>query len=189
MGSTLPAPFARRTGQGGGGGLAPLGRSLLVLGLLLTPVVPVLADGGAVCAHDTIGPWIVTIFVAPATVRAGPVDLSVMVQDGRDAAPLLDAEVTLDISPRDGGIPASSLAATHEQATNKLLYAVQFPLAAAGTWDVRAKVRRRGEAVETNCTFTAAEALPPVLAYWPYFALPPVAIALFALHQWLVGRR
>ena len=47
---------------------------------------------------------------------------------------------------------------------------------------------RRSKIFHTSCTLVAAEALPPVLAYWPYLAVPPLVVALFAVHQWL-GRR
>ncbi len=143
------------------------------------------ADGGWVCVKQSTGGLAITIFVAPAPVRAGPVDASVMVQDVQTGTPALDAEVTLHVAAGDPGGEPLELAATRAQATNKLLYASQFVLPAPGTWTISATVRRAEDVAEATCELTAAEALPPVLAYWPYLALPPVVVALFALHQWL----
>ena len=62
------------------------------------------ADGGAILARRAINGLEVTIFASPVPPRAGPVDVSVLVQ--RDESAILDAEVkvawrTLSSSPPD----------------------------------------------------------------------------------------
>src|SRR5215472_1415481 len=55
------------------------------------------ADGGVVCLHATSGPFRVTVFTVPAALRAGPVDLSVLVEDSASNAIMLDAAVDLQL--------------------------------------------------------------------------------------------
>jgi hypothetical protein len=50
-------------------------------------------------------------------------------------------------------------------------------------------VRRGAEAAEVSCELPVAPAATGVTRIWPYLAIPPLAIALFALHQWLAARR
>ena len=51
-----------------------------------------LADGGAVQFRRQTGPVIITLFSAPVPLRAGPADLSVLVQNARDGSPILNAK-------------------------------------------------------------------------------------------------
>ena len=66
-------------------------RALLLL-LLLVPHLA-FADGGAILTRQTINDLDVTVFAAPLPLRAGPVDVSVLVQDAKTTKPLLDAQV------------------------------------------------------------------------------------------------
>jgi hypothetical protein len=142
---------------------------------------PAGADGGAVCVKADVAPFTVPL-------RAGPVDVSVMVQDLASGTPILDAEVELRLTRTGGGDAALHVPALRASATNKLLYAAVFDLPAAGSWAVRAGVRRGDTTGEVACTVDAAERTPAPIAFWPYFALPPVVIVLFLLHQRLRAR-
>lgn len=157
--------------------------------LVLVGAAAVRADGGWVCAKQPVGGWIVSIFVAPVPVRAGPIDVSVMVQDANGEMPILDADVSLVVSSSALGAQPLTLAATRAQASNKLLYAAQLILPAAGQWKIEANVARGAETVKGSCALIAEAAPPPILAYWPYLALPPVVIVLFILNQWLGAER
>lgn len=143
------------------------------------------ADGGVVRVREQAGDVTVTVFTAPTPLRVGPIDVSVLVQDGRGEV-VGDAAVAVALrAARDGTAVAG--AATRAQATNKLLYAAPLTLPAAGTWRVEVRVTRPGSApAAVGFAVEAAPPLPPWRAYWPYFALPAVAIAVYALHQWLV---
>src|SRR5215813_6855000 len=55
------------------------------------------ADGGVARISQRSGPFQVTIFTASPTVRAGPEDVSVLVQDHSTYQPLLNAKVWLSI--------------------------------------------------------------------------------------------
>ena len=74
-------------------------RALLLL-LLLVPHLA-FADGGAILTRQTINDLDVTVFAAPLPLRAGPVDVSVLVQDAKTTKPLLDAQVEIAWSPSD----------------------------------------------------------------------------------------
>src|SRR5262245_42446291 len=146
------------------------------------------ADGGAIRVQEVAGPFRITVWSAPEPLRAGPADLSVLVQRADDLSPALDAEVELQL---EGPLPGPPIVAraTREQSTNGLLYAAPVALPAAGTWRLSAKVRRGGDAVEVGGELPVAAARPRLWSLWPYLALPPVALAAFALRERLIRRR
>jgi len=59
-------------------------------------------DGGTLRLRQDTGPFMVSVFTAPQPLRAGPADVSVLVQDRASTEVLLDAEVTLTLRPPDG---------------------------------------------------------------------------------------
>lgn len=154
-------------------------RSFRIATAALLTVIPLFADGGAVLLHKSAGQFVVTVFGTP---QVGTSDLSVFVQNAQDRNPVLDAEVTL----RLGG---ASVRATHEAATNKLLYAANVELSHAGRTHLEVTIERAGERVVIEGDLDVMPASPPILAYWPYFALVPTAILLFALNQRLKNKR
>jgi hypothetical protein len=154
--------------------------ALLALLLALAPAT-VVADGGRVVASGAAGPFTVTVFAAPVPLRAGDADLSVLVQDG-EGRPLLDARVDL-LLRRPGDGAARRVPATRRAATNRLLYAAPVPLPDPGAWRVEVAVRRGTEAGTLAATLDVGPRRSPLAAHWPWLALPPVAIALFALGQ------
>lgn len=105
---------------------------LVALCLLAAPSVR--ANGGTVqVADQPAGPYVVTVFTSPSPVRAGAVDVSVLVQD-QARQPVDDAQVTVTTEPINHGGPGGSYPATRDQADNKLYYAAKFNLPAAGQW-------------------------------------------------------
>src|SRR5271165_5347656 len=56
------------------------------------------ADGGAIQFQGDAGPFHVTVFTLPPILSAGPVDVTVLVQDRSKLSPLVDASVTLDLT-------------------------------------------------------------------------------------------
>jgi hypothetical protein len=162
------------------------GRALSSWFLLAMWCAPALADGGSVWLSTTKSGYRLTIFTAPTPLRAGPVDISVLAQDGSTGEPLLDARVTVRL--HRPGEPALEYPATTEAATNKLLYAAQFELPAPGRWDMEVHfVGRHGSAV-VGGELEAAEPLPRWLELWPWIGWPGLAVALFGIHQALARR-
>ena len=146
------------------------------------------ADGGAIRVQEVAGPYRITVWSAPEPLRAGPADLSVLVQRADDGSPALDAEVELRLEGPAPGPPVVARA-TREQSTNGLLYAAAVTLPAAGTWRLLAAVRRGSDAVEVGGELPVAPARPRLWSLWPYLALPPAAVAAFALRERLLRRR
>jgi hypothetical protein len=153
----------------------------LLLGLAVCTLL--FADGGTLVFTQQSGPYIITLFSAPEPVRVGVADLSVLVQQASDRSPVLDAQVNLELT--HAGFEALKFTATHTAATNKLLYAADVPLSAEGAWHVALDVN----GARASGTLEVHAAQPPVIAYWPYFALVPLAIALYVLNQYLKHRR
>ena len=146
-------------------------------------------DGGVVRLRETRGEIVVTVFTPPDPLRAGPVDVSVLVQDP-SGAPVLDAEVTLRFDPPERGEPGRSpFARLRSQATNKLLQAAQVDLRRGGEVEARRLVSRAGQASDLSCALPVAPATHRMTALWDVLALPPLMVVLFALNQTLRRRR
>jgi hypothetical protein len=150
--------------------------------VMLAPLV-VHADGGTIQLRETSGPFVVTVFTAPETLRAGPIDTSVLVQERETGRVILDATVNLAVQPVAGTGPRFQIRATHGQARNKLLQAVTIDIPAAGWWTMQIAVSRGGEQAVVATKVLVLPESPRLAAIWPFVILPPAAIALFALHQ------
>ena len=141
--------------------------------LLVLAAALLFADGGAVLLRQQSGPFLITVFGAP---QVGPTDFSVLVQNASDRSPVLDADVDIAV--------ARNLApATHRQAINKLLYAASIKFFRAGSYSMRIRASRNGEGGSISGNITVAPATPSWIAFWPYYALVPAAVLLFALNQ------
>jgi hypothetical protein len=159
---------------------------LLTLALLTSTAA---ADGGRLRLSAPVGSVLVTVFTSPTPVRVGLVDVSVLLQRRADAVPVLDGSVRLSLRAVDDSTLHRSADATRAAATNQLLYTALLDVPAAGRWAVDVGVRAADADGTVSFELEVAEALPPALAFWPYFALPAVAVGLYALHQRLRARR
>lgn len=162
-------------------------RLMLIL-LLMLPATSN-GDGGIVQISELNGPWRITLFSSPTPLRAGPVDLSIMVQHPETDESVLDATVNLMLQPIDGQGDAILVEATRRDATNKLLYAALLDLPASGRWQVDAAVRVGDDAARIQTTLVADDPVPPMLSLWGWLAVPIVFIVLFVCNQWLVRTR
>jgi hypothetical protein len=145
--------------------------------------------GGVVQLTEKAGPFIVTVFTEPTPVRAGPAEISVMVQDGSNRRPVLDAEVTLHLRKRRSEEPQIVAKATRQNATNKLMYAADVELPAAGEWQLRVMVHRGAVSTQIAGELMAAPPRIALVSLSPYLALLSVGFGLFALHRQLRRRR
>jgi hypothetical protein len=145
------------------------------------------ADGGAVQARRESGPFVVTVFTSPSSVVAGPLDISVLIQERATLAPILNAAVAIQL--RQTRSSASiSIPATREQAQNKLLYAAQVTLREEGVWRYTITISRSGRQSSIAGQFTAGPSHLALAAYWGYIALVPALIAVIAVHELLACR-
>jgi hypothetical protein len=147
--------------------------------LLLAAAAILHADGGSVLLRQQDGPFLITVFGTP---QVGRTDFSVLVQNAANLSPVLDADVDIFVAH-------NMSRATHQQATNKLLYAATIQFFRPGSYSMLVRASRNGEVGSIDGNITVATATPPWISFWPYFALVPAAVLLFALNQWLKSNR
>ncbi|MBV8216212.1 MAG: hypothetical protein JOZ08_23585 [Verrucomicrobia bacterium] len=157
-------------------------------------------DGGSVQVHSVSGPFEITLFAEPPLPRAGQIDFSALIQDAKSSQPVMDAAVTLALTPvkvHQNAQPAwyppscavsapADLAAVpllHSGASNRLLYGAMVEIPAAGVWHVRAEIQRGDEHVSVEGNVDIADPFPPIASYWPLFLFPAVAIGLYVLRE------
>jgi hypothetical protein len=157
---------------------------ITLAGLFLAALL--FADGGAIEFRKQAGSLLITVFGAPAPLRAGVADISVLVQDTHTTSAVLDAEVGLTLSRQ--GEKEISLPATRGQATNKLLYAAYPVLPSAGEWRLTVQVKSQSSSVAVDGAIAILPRQPSAIAYWPYIAFVPIGIVLFVVNQTLKSR-
>jgi len=179
-----------------------IGHWVLGIGILLANSLSAFADGGAVLTQEVVGPYRVTLFGSPSPLRAGPADLSVMLQDAKTGEPILDRAVTLKIAAAaspgsEAWVPpccsmkttSGAVTATHAAAQNKLLYAANVLLPASGPHEITVTVGDSSSQLSTlNSQLTIEPPAPPLANYWAFLAFPPLLVGGFALNQRLRRR-
>jgi hypothetical protein len=162
--------------------------SLILSSFILHPssLSSLRADGDTVRLSERQGDYQITVFTSPTPLRAGPVDVSILVQDALSRQPVPHARVTVRAVPRGRADAAIIHDATAEMATNKLLRAAVFELPEPGWWEVEVTVEGAGGSARVQFEVEAAEAAPWWLGLWPWFGWPALAIILFIIHQLLV---
>ncbi len=160
----------------------------LILGwfLLGTWCVPVYGDGGAVCVSKQHGDYLVTVFAAPLPFRAGPVDISVLIQNASTGEPAPEMRVTVCMTkPNQAPLMCS---ATREAATNKLLQSAQLELPEPGRWELEVRVDNEQEPVVIRGELDAAAPLARWRELWLWIGWPALAVGLFVMHQRMARR-
>lgn len=183
--------------------LAPL---LTALGMFIGTTLA-FADAGAVCLRETSGPFIVTVFAEPTPLRAGPLDVRVLLQRSDSGRVVLDASVDLflapplsaSLSPRElfcgpdgaplrlagalGSTRSVSFPATRALSGNRLLYSAHLQLPAPGTWHLRLRIRDGASEANLETQLSVNATRGEFSTAWPHLVLPLCAAGLFALHQ------
>jgi hypothetical protein len=150
---------------------------------------PALGDGGTLRFSGRRGDRVITVFTAPAPLRAGAIDLSVLVQDAETGKPITHVPVSVQAQLIGQSETAIRAVATNEAATNKLMSAATLELLRPGRW--RFDLSVQGLATATPITFDAeiADAQPPWLDISLWIAWPLLPIGLFVLHRLRLRRR
>src|SRR5215470_4651897 len=159
--------------------------AILILLSVLTPISQ--ADGGVVMCQRNSAPFAITLFVNEMPLRPGPADLSVLVEPTNEHSAILDAQVFLELEHQAGTIIRAE--ATRSQARNKLLYCSVINLTKSGKWKMKLHVIRGESKAEVYSDLLVAAPQPVLVSYWKLFALPPIAIILFLINQWLRRRQ
>ena len=154
-------------------------RILIALALWLA-IGPARADGGRVVLQAPTGDLRVTLLAAPIPLRAGPAELSVLVQD-EDGTPVLDAEVDLLLSPPHGGAPFR--VAPQGPAQARLFAELPLHLESPGTWHVQLTARRANTSARLEGAFVVAEPLGNARRHWAAITLGPLGALVIAMHQ------
>jgi hypothetical protein len=168
--------------------IQPIITLLLLSSFILHPSSFARADGGPVRLRELAGAYQVTVFTSPTPLRAGPVDVSVLVLDAATGEYVPEARVSLRLTARGTGY-VLEYPVTSAAATNKLFRAAVFQLPEPGWWDVDVAVEGPHGPAVLRFGVEADEPPPPWLELWPWFAWPGLAVVLFGLHQVLVRRR
>ena len=156
---------------------------------LLLSTAPLNADGGAVQLSEVKGPYRLTVFTSPTPLRAGPIDISVLVQAASTGSVVADAEVTLKVNPLNRPTEVLAEPANRANATNKILLAASFELPSPGSWEVRLEVHGSLGNEEVRCRIEVGEPWPEWLGMLPWVLWPLIPIVLFLVHIMLVHRR
>src|SRR5262249_8630090 len=124
------------------------------------------ADGGAVRLRERAGGYQITGFTSPTPLRAGPVDVSVLVQAAATGECVPKARVSLCLTAPGAGC-VLEYPATTEAATNKLFRAAEFRLPESGWWDVAVAVEGPHGPALVRFGVQADDPLPRWLDLWP----------------------
>lgn len=159
---------------------------LFVAIAIFARIIPAHADGGAVQFEKSSGQFVVTVFATPSPLRAGPVDISLLVRDRKDQQPVFDCQAFIQLC-KEGAMSIPSQA-THEAAHNKLFYAAPVKVPESGLWELEVDIQHGDDSISVAGEIAVASSNPLLLVYWRSLALPPVFISLFAVNQWLKRR-
>jgi hypothetical protein len=163
------------------------GMALLFIAIASGPAIRRAQTHGAVAQFTReAGPFVVTVFTTPSPLEAGPVDISLLIQNRENGQPVLDCVALVQLRKDDATSIRSE--ATHEAGQNKLLYAARVKVPESGVWELDVTITHESDSVEVGGAINVARSSPVLLAYWRSLALPPLLISLFALNQWLKRR-
>jgi hypothetical protein len=173
---------------------------------LLTAARIAWADGGAIHFQGDAGVFRVALFTQPPILRAGLIDVTLLLQDRSNLNPLLDAKVTFDLMPQDRNgrqqtqwmppacamnktVDLTNIPAKLGHGENRLLYGNGVQIPTSGFWKLKAIIHRGAETAEIETLLNVAPAPLPPLAYWHLFLFAPAGILGFVLLQMARARK
>jgi hypothetical protein len=145
-------------------------------------------DGGVVRAIERDGRLQISVFTSPNPPVAGPVDISVLVQDGATGDPEGEAQVEIAITPRSRPHDVRRRPATSAAATNKLFCACLVELE-PGWYDVLVICEAGDDRGEVRFALEVGAAPAQLATLWPWFTWPLAPVVLFGLHEYFARRR
>ena len=147
------------------------------------------ADSGMVVLVERMGDYQISVFTSPEPLRAGLVDISVLLQDSATGQPITGAQVNVSLTPSGGRARPIRAVATTDAATNKLLYAALVELPDPGSWDVEIACFGEHDPATVGFMIQAGPRSTRWLNVWPWFSWPVGVVLLFGVHRLLVWRR
>lgn len=175
-------------------------RRLLALVLVLAAPALLHADGGITIGQIDRGGLRVTVFAAPVPIRAGPLDITLLVQEIPSNQPVTDVAIACSvqkISPPSRSpirlpawcsaiAPGTRIPATTAHSRNKLLAGAYLPLTEPGRWELSIHVTRGPIAFTASLPLDVSAPQPPLSTWWPLIALVPAAILLYVWRSFLI---
>jgi hypothetical protein len=150
---------------------------------------PALGDGGTLRFSGRRGDRVVTVFTTPTPLSAGPIDLSVLVQDRQTGRPITDLSIEVHAQPLGKAKQPIRALATSELATNKLFRAARLELTEPGRWHFDVFVLGVDQAQPIGFNVEVAQPSSSWLEMSLWVAWPLVPIGLFAIAQFRLRRR
>jgi hypothetical protein len=157
------------------------------------------ADGGAVQMQATNGPFRLTLFSDPGTLRAGLVDFSAFVERLGSDQPVLGGAVSLNLVPlettsdKPTWIPpiclntrltaAGPQVLTRGAGGNSLFYSSLVRVPAPGEWRLDVTVLDGGDKASFSTVVKVQSPLPLWTAYAHLLAIPVVGVLIFAWRE------
>lgn len=159
--------------------------TLTSFGVIALSASATLADGGTVRVSETHGRSRITVFTSPTPLRAGIIDVSVLVQDASTAAVANDAEIEIVVHSASHPLFKQRQFATAAGATNKLLRMAEFELTESGATEFEVFVRRPNDAPQRVVFQTEIAPPPPRWSlFWPWFSWPAAVVILYVLRNY-----
>jgi hypothetical protein len=135
------------------------------------------------------GAYRISVFASPDPLRAGPIDISVLLQDAETGMPISNAQVNVSLTPSGRRGISIHAAATSEAATNKLLSAALVELPEPGLWDIEIACLAEHGPARAQFTTDAGPRSARWVNVWPWFSWPAAVVVLFGVHRRLLSRR
>ena len=178
-------------------------RRLLTLALLFAASVPLHADGGVTVGQIDRDGLRATVFAAPVPIRAGPLDVTILVQEIPSNQPVTEAVIACSVqkfgppSPSPVRLPGwcstiapgTRIPATSAHSRNKLLLGAFLPLTEPGRWELSVHVTRGPVSFSAALPLDVAAPHPPLSTWWPLIALAPAAVLLYVWREGLIRAR
>lgn len=149
----------------------------------------VLADGGRVVLMERQGAYRISVFTSPDPLRAGPIDISVLLQDAETGMPITNPQVNVSLTPSSGRGRTIHAVATNATATNKLLSAALVELPEPGLWDIEIACLAEHGPARVQFMTDAGPRSARGVNVWPWFSWPACVVVVYGIHRRLISRR
>jgi hypothetical protein len=159
--------------------------TIVVVGLpcLIVAQPSALGDSGDVRLSSIVGAYRVSVFTSPTPLAAGPVDVSVLVQDAKTNELVDDAQVSIRVQPVERVDESIEVLASRAAATNKLLQSAAFELPSAGAWRIETSIDGAAGSAQATCEVVVGERLGEWNSMWLWIAYPLVPVAFYTIGE------
>lgn len=107
----------------------------------MIPFSPAYANGGTTVLMEQVGPYNLTVSASPYPLQVGVTnDISALVGRQTGQQVVLDAKVTMVVTPVEQAGEPQTLPANHDNASNKLYYAANIIFPTPGRWQITVQI-------------------------------------------------